>query len=1119
MKKIKGLIIYLLILITTFGATTNEAKNVLVINSYGYDFSLTEKIMKGILDSFEEKNVDVNFEVEFLDTRKMLDQTYYSKLAEMYKDKFKYTKFDVIICSDNEALFFIEKNRIELFNGVPVIFCGINGYEKSLLQGDKNVTGITEELGITETVESALKLHKDIKNLLVLNDKTESGKMFRRLIEKEELDKKFGIKLIFIDDFDLDIEKIPPKIKEFENNSILLFTFFTTDKNRKKISNEQTIKRIKEESNIPIYGLYEAFLDYGIVGGKLVSRYKQGKEAGFAAIKILNGEKIENIPIMVIKPDEYMFNYEELHKFKISKKSLPNESVVSNNPLSIYEKVKDIIWYVIFIFLSLIIIIVLLISVVLKTKKINKIIEETKKKAESNILFVRNMVNNAPSMYSVKDKQGRIILANKVFSDFFKLQINNVEGKSLVEIFAESNLDVTEAKEMTKDEFRVIEEGTEISGIEEEITLFNDEKRWLYSNIVPLKIDGVEDYSLRVSLDITKRKLIELELKKAKEEAEELSIAKGHFLAIMSHEIRTPLNGIITMIGQLKEKEEKLGFLNREIEIMEISSKRLVNVIDETLNFSKIEYGQVDFELTEFDVRREVKNCIVLFEERVKEKGLELLFFVPISVPQILKGDIIKYHQILTNLLGNAVKFTKKGHILIELQVVELDNENLSLHTVVKDTGIGIEKENYDKIFNKFSQLENNNKNNGVGLGLAITKELVERLGGTIAVESQIDKGSIFTVDIPVKKVKNMKTKSYGDKELIVLCDKNEYIDFYIKTVKNFKNLNFILAQEAEELSVILEGKENLENTIIIIDSNEDVEIDKEKYRILNVGSKSDNVKKYLLEERLVEVLGNETEKTIVGKLQEEIVVENIEKNILVVEDDEISGEVLMLLLKDIGVNFVEWASSGEKAIELIKNKKYDLIFMDLQLPKVSGFEVVKSIRTEENINKKTNIIALTANSLEGTREKCLAQGFNEYLTKPIDKSKLVKTINEFLKYKVEHFTELREEFSNNTELLRKLMESFLRNIPLLAKDFENKLLNKDFEGMEKSVHKLKGAIGNIKTKEIYSLVEKVEDAVKNHNYEKTINQFSKFENELSNLKINLKSFLDTQNTHKAPLK
>ena len=282
---------------------------------------------------------------------------------------------------------------------------------------------------------------------------------------------------------------------------------------------------------------------------------------------------------------------------------------------------------------------------------------------------------------------------------------------------------------------------------------------------------------------------------------------------------------------------------------------------------------------------------------------------------------------------------------------------------------------------------------------------------------------------------------------------------------------------------------------------------------------KSYNVKKYLLEERLVEVLGNETEKTIVGKLQEEIMVENIEKNILVVEDDEISGEVLMLLLKDIGVNFVDWASSGEKAIELIKNKKYDLIFMDLQLPKVSGFEVVKSIRTEENINKKTNIIALTANSLEGTREKCLAQGFNEYLTKPIDKLKLVKTINEFLKYKVEHFTELREEFSNNTELLRKLMESFLRNIPLLAKDFENKLLNKDFEGMEKSVHKLKGAIGNIKAKEIYSLVEKVEDAVKNHNYEKTINQFSKFENELSNLKINLKSFLDTQNTHKAPLK
>lgn len=1119
MKKIKVLLIYLLIFVTAFGAKTNEAKNVLIINSYGYDFSLTEKIMKGILESFEEKDIDANFEVEFLDTRKMLDQTYYSKLAEMYKDKFKYIKFDVIICSDNEALFFIEKNRLELFEGVPVVFCGINGYEKSLLGGDRNITGITEELEISETVESALKLHKDIKNLLILNDKTESGKMFKRLIEKEELDKKFGIKVIFMDDFNLNIEKIPAKIKEFQDNSILLFTFFTTDKDKKKVSNEQAIKRIKAESNIPIYGLYEAFLDYGIVGGKLVSRYKQGKEAGFAAIKILKGEKIENIPIMVVKPEEYMFNYEELHKFKISKKNLPRESVISNNPLSIYEKIKDIIWYVLFIFLSLIIIIVLLINVILKTKKINKIIEESKEKAESNILFVRNVVNNAPSMYSVKDKQGRIILANKAFADFFRLQIDKVEGKSLVEIFVESNLDVLEAKEMTKAEFKVIEEGIEISGVEEEITVFNDEKRWLYSNIVPLKIDGVEEYSLRVSLDITKRKLIELELKKAKEEAEELSIAKGHFLAIMSHEIRTPLNGIITMIGQLKEKEERLGILNREIEIMEISSKRLVNVIDKTLNYSKIEYGETDSELTDFDVRNEVKNCIVLFEERINEKGLDILSFASGEVPQILKGDIVKYHQILTNLIGNAVKFTKSGYISVELQIVELDNDNINLFTIVKDTGIGIEKENYEKIFNKFSQLGSNSKNNGVGLGLAITKELVERLGGEIFVESQVRKGSVFTVKIPAKRVKNIETRAYNDKELIVLCEKKEYIDFYVKIAKNFKNLNFILAQEAEELDVILEDKENNKDVFIIIDSNEKIDIKKEVYKIFEIGNENDKLKRYMVEEKLIEILGDKNKNNSFEKKQKENIVQSIEKNILVVEDDEISREVLILLLNDIGIETVDFAPSGEKAMELIKTKKYDLIFMDLQLPKMSGFDVVNEIRKQENINQKTNIIALTANSLEGTREKCLSQGFNEYFTKPIDKSKLIKMINEFLKYKIENFVDLKEEFSNNKELLIKLLESFLKNVPALTKDFENKFINKDFEGMGKSIHKLKGAVGNIKDRNIYELAEKLEDSVKDKNYEKIINQFSKFENELGKLKNNIKRFLDTQNTHKAPLK
>lgn len=1119
MKKI----IFFMYTILTIMIFSSESKNVLILNSYSYDFPLTEKVMTGIIDSFNESGADVNFQVEYLDSRKMLNEEYYNKMADIYKYKFQHMKFDVIICSDNDALEFLLKHRNEIFTDIPIVFCGINGYKKQMIKGEHNITGITEELGIEETIKEAVKIHKNIKNIIVLNDRTNSGIIFRKLIEEEKLAEKFGKKIIYVDDFNIGIEEIPLKIKELSKESILFFAFFTIDKDRKKISNEEAIKRIYKASNIPIYGVYEAFLGNGILGGKLVSRYAQGKSAGKIAIEILNGKNADDIPITVLRPEKFKFDYEKMKQVKINIKEIPKESVVINKNLTFYEKNKNIVIFTASLFILLLIIIALLIVNNLKTTKINKIIRESKEKAESNISFVRNVINSAPSMYSVKDKQGKIILVNKSFADFYKMKIENLEGKSLIEIFAEANMDIDIAKKMGKKELEVINEEKNILGIEEKIISDENKESWIYSNIVPLRIDG-SVYSLRVSLDITNKKFAEIEIKKSKEQAIKSSIAKGHFLATMSHEIRTPLNGIITMLEILneKDKELKLKEIKREIEIIEISAQRLVGVIDNVLDISKIEYGEIQFENRDFDIREEIKKSILIFEEKIKQKSLDILFYIEDNIPEIIRGDSVKYQQIITNIIGNAVKFTNKGYIAVQANLLSKEEGKVTIRLSIKDTGIGISKEAQENIFRKFSQIEKNRA--GVGLGLAIAKELIERMGGNISVESSKNRGTVFYVDIEFKIIKEYEKIRVTNKEIVIFADNLEYMEIYIKIIRNFKGINFITAENREELEVILESGTDYEERYFLIDIREELKEREELIRKITEKSKKmpliifqnnsyikekNNIERIETEDKLREIFGSIKEEKKYNFEESNKNKINIER-VMVVEDDEINKEAITYLLNKIGIKNIEIASDGNEAVnKYIKNRE-ELILLDIQLPEKNGFEVLKEIREYEEINKikKSKIIAVTANATEGYREKCLTAGFDEYITKPLTGSNLLKIVSKLLNCESLNLEKLFDEYSENKEILKHLLKSVITNLPLLIKEMENGIVKKDMETIEKSAHKLKGALGNIKAEKLCELADKMEKTAKQKNIDKAILIFEEINSEVENLKnVILKDF------------
>lgn len=796
--------------------------------------------------------------------------------------------------------------------------------------------------------------------------------------------------------------------------------------------------------------------------------------------------------------------------------------------ISRYEKnesgILTINYYVLYNYSVVVFVLLLLFFLLLKIRKMREKIKEISGKNRENTEFVRRVINNSPSMYSVKDRYGEIFLANKSYSEFFNKSIEEVEGKTVNELFIELGYDYEFSKRMTKDEIEVIKGRKGKFGIEEKILLPNGEEKWFYSNIVPLKMDLGLYYSLRVSNDITQRKNAEIALEKAKEQAEKTSIEKGHFLATMSHEIRTPLNGIITMLEQINlKKSHKLDFLNKELEIMNISAKRLVEVVEDVLSLSKIEYGEIKSETDEFNIRTEIKNGILIFEEKIKEKKLDILTYVDKNIPALIKGDLIKYHQILTNIFGNAIKYTKEGYISIELKLLSKEDKKIFIRTVIKDTGIGISKENHLNIFKKFSQIDQNLTKNtgGVGLGLAIVKELVKRMDGKIYLESEDGEGSTFIIDIPFVVLKENENLKIKNKELIVLSDKILYVDNYIKNIRNIEGLSFIVVDDIKEFYAVLEGKKLSETYVLIDLENENLEkiIKDFDNRVIliknskNIGSVSDDLKisREFLEEKLKNTFDLEH-----GEIEEKVYIqkkgtENFVK-ILLVEDDFINREAFKIILESIGINEVHMAVDGEDALEYYYANSYDMIFMDLGLPKLNGFEVLEKIRDYEKENNKQNsiIITLTANALEGDREKCLNAGFDDYLTKPLTREKLLEKIEYYYNNKTLDFEELKSQYNDNRIILKKLLDSFVRNLPLLIEELSRSIKNENSENILEKLHKLKGAVGNLGDKNILKTIELMEFTYKNSNQKKGEMQYKKLLNELEHLISLTKKELDS---------
>ena len=721
-----------IIALLIFGFSYANSKEVLLLNSYHKGYKWSDDIVEEIEKKLNPLE-DIELTVLYMDTKRVNSTNYLDKMAQLYEVQLKNRKFDLIIASDNSAFEFVLEHKDNLFQNTPILFCGINNFDKSLFENSSikgRVSGVAEQVDLEKNFRLILKLQPEIKNLLIINDKSKTG-----LAMKKDLDPIINIyskkiNITYIDN--MNIDHLKTKIEKLKKDTAILLVLLFKDSTGKYFTYKEGVKQLRKVSQVPIYGLWDFYLDYGVLGGLMTSAKAQGEAVANMALRVLNGTPIKDIKILDKSPNKFLFDYNETKRFDLDINSVVEDYEIINQPYNFLKEHTKIV------VITLTIIAILLIMVLSMRANINRRIV-VEKALQNRIKFDKVLVDTLPNPIYYKNKDGKFLGCNRAFSELLNISKSEVIGKTAKDFFppdiASKNLKIDQELLKTL--------GTNTSEMTLH-TLDNHMKQIIINKAVYLNNDGSIGGIVCVMDDITER----IQQKQFLIQQSKLA-EMGDMIAAIAHQWNEPLVELSAQVQDIQTSfllnELKKDQVKEFVDDSMVQLKYMSKTLSDFRNFLKPSTKK-----TLFSIRKAFEEIFEILGKQIFYSNINLKFNYNYNKGELLIfGYENEFKQVLLNLINNAKNkiidrnTTQKYNLVIDIN--SCDNYTT---IEISDDGGNIDKDVIDKIFEPYFTT----KKDGTGFGLYMAKVILEdKMDGIITAQNR-DKYVVFTIKMPHKK-------------------------------------------------------------------------------------------------------------------------------------------------------------------------------------------------------------------------------------------------------------------------------------------------------------------------------------------------------------------------------